>query len=258
MRTLKCRAFTLVELLVVIGIIALLVAILLPALGAARERARRTQCASNLRQFAMATVMLAQDNGGRFYLAHRLLKDADANARGYGTPQLAYLNGQGDHIHWLPKQLFNRYRTQTKMNLRTFACPSRVAVEENFIRDEGARIRIGYYLMAGRLDVTFTPINGRRLRSPMRVSESSRLVLAADVLEIATIYGTTGAGQSSVPHSPSGFKAGPPSATPAQLRSDGGNIAYLDGSVSWVPQGRLAVFAASSDGGRKGHWPDVK
>jgi prepilin-type N-terminal cleavage/methylation domain-containing protein/prepilin-type processing-associated H-X9-DG protein len=62
----KQRAFTLVEVLVVIGIIGLLTALLLPAVQSAREAARRTACASNLRQIGLAMQQYAMTHQGRF------------------------------------------------------------------------------------------------------------------------------------------------------------------------------------------------
>ena len=58
----KSQAFTLVELLVVISIIALLVAILLPTLNRAREQAKTVVCLSNMRQMSLATLMFAYEH----------------------------------------------------------------------------------------------------------------------------------------------------------------------------------------------------
>ena len=62
--TVKKRGFTLIELLVVISIIALLIAILLPALGAARESARSTQCLSQVRGLGQSFTTYMADNNG--------------------------------------------------------------------------------------------------------------------------------------------------------------------------------------------------
>src|ERR1043165_7518062 len=79
----RLLAFTLIELLVTIAIIAILAALLLPALVNTKERARRVACKSNLRQFVLAVQMYGHENRDRIPTA--LSEDASTVAYEY-TP----------------------------------------------------------------------------------------------------------------------------------------------------------------------------
>src|SRR3954451_22919843 len=65
------RGFTIVEILVVIGIIAVIIALLLPALQRARQQALSLQCKSNLQQIGQALLIYANNNDGWMYPASR-------------------------------------------------------------------------------------------------------------------------------------------------------------------------------------------
>jgi prepilin-type processing-associated H-X9-DG protein len=123
----RATAFTLVELLVVIGIIAVLVSMLLPSLARARENANRTACASNVRQFCQALLMYANENRGWFF--------EPGNAKSYrqittpAMPQTGPWDQSGETfkrydvqtIHPAPRDILIK---EYKLTPEIFFCPS--------------------------------------------------------------------------------------------------------------------------------------
>lgn len=106
------NGFTLVELLVVIGIIALLISVLLPALNRARAAAMQTQCLSNMRQIGLALQMYANENKGSLPPASTTPGNpADCEQFGEEAVYIPYPNYLGSLIRYI------------NGNIQIFICP---------------------------------------------------------------------------------------------------------------------------------------
>lgn len=89
------RAFTLIELLVVIAIIAILAALLLPALAKAQDKAKRIQCLNNLKQLGLGSTLYADENNGDF-CGDTWLPNEVKNIPAYTTR-----SGSDDDLNWV-------------------------------------------------------------------------------------------------------------------------------------------------------------
>ncbi len=125
----KTRAFSIVELLIVIAIIGLLLALLLPALAAVREGARRAQCANHLRQIALGTLSYASARQDRLPAFHTRVRGAPRRAEhaSWRYAILPFLEEQTLHDNFRydeDEQLTDAAVHAIKSNIDVYQCPS--------------------------------------------------------------------------------------------------------------------------------------
>ena len=223
------RAFTLIELLVVIAIIALLAALLLPALAGAKLRAKRTECVSNIRQFLLAVHMYANDSDQR----------VPSGASESETP-----NGVLDDS--IPV-LSGNTRTQMVQyagSYKMLGCPSLGAPfnTPGGWFESGYGWVIGYNYLGGHANTPWPLLpNGEPWFSPQKLTEVSTNVGPTSPLLTDMNDWSPGYGGSVVPHGRNGtlqsggdFSNGSANgAASTTLGATGGNVGNLDGSVAW-------------------------
>lgn len=246
------KGFTLVELLVVIGIIALLISILLPSLNRARETANRVKCSSNLRQIGQAIQLYANDNRGSF---PRTLYNAGLASSATGGTASWNITSAGFAmsdpfalstatsiatastdigVNNIPASLFLLLRTQD-MSSEVFTCPSATQSKDEFGGGaNSAANRSNFSSIQGNLSYSYanpfasTGAVGSGYR--LNVSISPEFAAMADI--------NPGTGPSTALNNVTAVRSSSPSSTMRLGNSnnhdrDGQSVLYGDGRVEW-------------------------
>lgn len=143
----RISGFTIIELLVVISIVALLIALLLPAIKRAREVARGMGCMANLSQVQLATLLYAEDHDGHLPDVH----DADAQLH----------RSAGDLGRFYPLAGYIQ-------DPRSFACPSAVGPPYAY------NTRLSYFFTGGGPDAPWGMVMSTRLSTPRSLASMPR------------------------------------------------------------------------------------